>query len=350
MPVLPEPLRADLLRLPGGGHTLAKQLAADDAAPLRAALDAALDALPAGLGAAVADRVRALHNPRSFQAIAELLTLGALHAGGWSVTAGGDGLWSVQGPGGAAAEVSVLAFLRQQRPVAEAATRARLARALGRVGSPTRVAVLVKRPLPPGFDPEPVRRAIDLWLHEVDRGGWEGRYAAYEDDRISLEFALTGERATGATGPVAFAFGPFDGHRTLAAIEPRLHHAIDTHRLSAGARPPLLVALVADQPWGIGEGARRELLLGKADRLSAEGAGLEAVVDRSPGPGLFRDPLHEGVAGVLWLARPADRPAAVQAEAWLNPWARGPLPPLGLRSFAPVEAGPTRAVLRWRPA
>jgi hypothetical protein len=329
---------------------MARQLAEDDAAPLRDALDAVLDSLPPSLADAVAGRARALHNPRAFQAMAELLALGALRAGGWAAVDGGDGVWALTGPGGVRAELSVLAFLRQQRPAAEAATRARLARALGRVGSPTRVAVLVKRPLPPGFDPEPVRRAIDLWLHEVDRGGWEGRYAAYEDERVSLEFALTGGRAAAGQGPVAFAFGPFDGHRSLAAIEPRLHPAIDAHRLAPGPRPPLLVALVSDQPWGVSEGARRELLLGKADRLSSEGAGLEAAVDRSPGPGIFRDPLHEGLAGVLWLSRSPAAPAAVQAEAWLNPWCRAPLPALGLRTFGPVEASATRAVLRWRPA
>ncbi len=217
-----------------------------------------------------------------------------------------------------------LAFSQQLRPAPDRHVVARLARALDRVGSRTRIAVHVRRWLPHDFDPEPVRRAIDLWLREVDRGGWEGRYAAYEDERVSLEFALTGELAAEDEGVVAFTMGPFHASGTRAALEGRLVEQLD-HTLShTRVRRPLLVSCVAHQPWGINPGHLLEMLLGKPARSEVvEDVGLRWAVSSSYAQAVFRDPVYARVSGVLLLhPDPATSPLGAQGQTWLGPWAR----------------------------
>ena len=204
----------------------------------------------------------------------------------------------------------------------------RLRRALDRVGSRARIAVLVRRWLPHDFDPEPVRRAIDLWLREVDRGGWDGRYAAYDDDHVSLEFALTGEKAGEGDPVVAFVLGPFEAQRTLEAIERRLVGELDRSRLQSGhAERPTLVAVVGDQPFRVSEGYLREFFFGKPtfQLTQADRPGLELWYGPRDAPCLFRDPHYGHVMGILKLERTDRQGPGLIAHGWLNPWSASTL-------------------------
>ncbi|MDP2312066.1 MAG: hypothetical protein Q8P41_04115 [Pseudomonadota bacterium] len=324
--------------MPGAGHSYLKQLCAPDGTELRAGLQRVVARIGEPMQARAAELLNSVENRRFFQGFAEVSSLAALEPGGWRAT----GLHrpgpriELARPGGAPMLLSVLAFLHQTRPGGEEETRRRLLESLARVTSRHRFAVLVRRWLPHDFNPEPVRRAIDLWLGQVANGQWEGRYAAYEDEHISLEFCLTGERAKARQSPVALSLGPFYAHRTLEVLEPRVVNEIDRHVASAERGMPLLVACVADQPWAVNEGYLRDFLYGRARRISRENGIREVEFSGSGSVCVFRDPLYADVAGILLIDRKPTVSMAMGVRAWLNPWATRRLTPadIGFRCFA----------------
>jgi hypothetical protein len=351
MELFPERLVSDLERMPGASHSYLKQLCAADGASVRAGLDAVVTRLGPPMEERAVELLHSLDNRRFFQGFSEVATLAALDGAGWSVRGlhrPGPRIEVVR-PGGTPLLVSVLAFLHQTRPGGEEETRKRLIDALSRVASRQRFAVLVRRWLPHDFDPEPVRRAIELWLGQVAGGQWDGRYAAYEDEHIALEFCLTGERARSRESPVALTLGPFFAHRTLEVLEPRVVQELDRHGASPQRQEPLLLACVADQPWALNEGYLRDFLYGRARRISREDGVREVEFGGSGSVCVFRDPLYAAVAGVMLLDRRPATPTAVRARAWLNPWSTCRLTPadLGVPCFA--EAPAATAAARARP-
>lgn len=359
MQLFPERLVADLEHLSGANHCFLKQLCGPAGSASRARLQSQVALLSPLLRERAIELLSSLDNRRFFQGFAEVSSLAALRRGGWEgvdLVRPGARIELVRpGRGSDAGLVlSVLAFLHQSRPGGEEETRKRLLDSLARVASRQRFAVLVRRWLPHDFDPEPVRQAIELWLGQVQSGQWEGRYAAYEDDRVSLEFCLTGERAKARQSPVALTIGPFYANRTLEVLEPRLVNELDRHRVSASRGEPVLVACVADQPWALTNGYVRDFLYGRPTRTHVGEGPSEWEFGGPASVSVFRDPLYSCVSGVVFLDRDPHRPVRLRARAWLNPWADVRLTPndLGLRTFAAdpsevMSGGGDARVLRW---
>lgn len=361
MEIFPERLLADIERLPGGSHSYLKQVYGPEGAELRARLQRLAERLGPPMEDRAAELLGSFDNRRFFQGFAEVVTLGALWAGRWRLRAlvPPGPRHELRGPAGETAVLSVMAFLHQTRPGAEDDTKERLAQALRRVKARDRFIVLIRRWLPHDFDPEPVRRAVDLWLARVARDQWQGRHAAYEDDHVSLEFALTGTRTRGRQSPLVEMIGPFYGHRTLEAVEPRVVQELDRHLAGPSRSRPLLLACVADQPWALTPGYLRDFLYGRASRIET-GEGVDEVeFNEQSSVALFRDPVYSCVSGLLLVDRQPARPHEVRVRALLNPWATHPVraSALGLRAFALDEArsmavrqetGRRAWVLRWQ--
>jgi hypothetical protein len=349
MELFTDRLVADLDGMSGARHSFLKQICAPDASDVRARLQAQVDRLDAPMHERAVELLSSLDNRRFFQGFGEVATLAALRPAGWDPAAlhrPGPRI-ELRRAGSSPVLLSVLAFLHQTRPGGEEETRQRLVDALSRVSSRQRFAVLVRRWLPHDFNPEPVRRAIDLWLGQVQSGQWDGRYAAYDDDHISLEFCLTGERAKARQSPVAMVMGPFFAHRTLEVLEPRVVQELDRHRAGQQRAQPLLLACVSDQPWALHGGYVRDFLYGRARRMQAGGGTTEVEFAGPPSVCLFRDPLYDAIAGVIFVDRRPAAPTRVRVRAMLNPWARVPLTPrdLGLRCLAedPARSAVARA-------
>lgn len=353
VPVYSPRLLQELRGMSGGRHCFLRQLAEDDGAPLRRWLEEGVALLPRDLALATSDQLRSLDNLRFYQGVAMVTVVRVLRASDWELAGSREErTLEARAPGGELVDVFGLGFVRQVRPRADSEVIARLARALDRVGSRSRVAVVVRRWLPHDFDPEPVRRAIDLWLREVDRGGWEGRYAAYDDDNISLEFALTGERARGSSGVVAFALPPLDGLHAVETLQRRIMAELDSRRATTPRHRPQLVVATCNQPWPAGRGSLREHLLGKPVAMTTGGSrGQELHYGAEQSPSLFRDPFHRDLAGLLLASPSSDDGVPASVRAWLNPWCTSPLPSaaFSVPSLARdrEEAGAT--VMRWFP-
>ena len=59
-----------------------------------------------------------------------------------------------------------------------------------------RFMVAFRRPVPKNYDPEPMARAVSMWLVALQRGEAYGPHAIYEDDDVAVELTLM----TGAPG------------------------------------------------------------------------------------------------------------------------------------------------------
>lgn len=351
MTLFPESVLHDLRRIPGARHSFIRHLAQADGAPARAFLDDEASRVPSPLRERWRELLVSLDNRRFAQGYGEVAAMSKLRPTGWTVeTVRPPGpVIQLRDPTGGIADLVVLSFVRQTRPIADAEVVSRLTRAIDRLGARSRVAVVVRKWLPHDFNPEPIRRAINLWLQEVDRGGWDGRYAAYEDEHVSLEFALTGARTTEGSGVVAFTLPPLDALSTLEHVERQLHRALDAWRHSRRGDHPVLVACVADQPWRLPRGYLREMLLGKpvATTTGPDGYRVHYGIEQSPS--LLRDPIQRHVQGVLFIDRAISAPEQVTARGYLNPWSHPVRDPdqLGFPCLAMSRREDDGPVMRW---
>jgi hypothetical protein len=354
MNLFPPALLDNIQNLTGASHSFLKQLSAPQAEEIRDWLQRVSLTVDAPLQTWWTDQLMSLDNRRFFQAFAEMLTVEQLQRRGWSLR---NMNWPgpvIQGqtPDGQDIDLLILSFVRPLRPTVDRATRDQLVRALNRVHTKSRISVLVQRWMPHDFDPDPVRRSIELWLGEVDRGSWDSRYATYEDEHISLEFALTGEPCTDQRPPVAFTLGPIEGQQLIEALESRLIYHLDRLRISTEGNPrPLLLSCVMDQPWSIAPGYLRDLFLGRPSRLSVlESGEMEQVFRGQVTASVFRDPLYRHVCGVWIAERVSQPPLELRNQVYLNPWATQslhesqlPRPALCLDRWEEDQA-----VMRWK--
>ncbi|MCB9765694.1 MAG: hypothetical protein H6739_38325 [Alphaproteobacteria bacterium] len=355
MQLFSDALIQEMTRLPGARHSYLRQLCAPGAAPVREGITHALNRLPADVAEPLRDRMASLDNRRFFQGFSELTVASLLRDAGWGLDGlSSTGLIRAVRPDGDTINVLTLAFLHAARPQVDEQTVRRLHNALKRVSSRLRFTVFVRKWLPSDFDPEPVRQAVELWLREVEAGRWDGRFAAYEDDAVVLEFGLSGERAAPGASPVVTTIGPFVAGRTVSVVERRVVADLDRYRIGPRGLDPVLVCAVADQPWRMTRGYMREFLYGKPrwtlTGSEAYDAPWEAAISGDREPCLFKDPLYKMVAGVLMLARARGEALVVDGFACSNPLGHYPLLPeeLPMRMVAEGRRdGDGLSVLRW---
>jgi len=352
MELFPDRLVTDLERLPGESHSWLKQVCSPEYADVRERLRSAIvRGGPIHADRAV-DLLSSLDNRRFFQGFAEVSALAAARASGWELTglsAPGPKL-EMRSPSGQRWVLGVLAFLHQARPEGERSSAALLRAGLLRVQGKHRFSVLVRRWLPHDFDVDPVRRVTETWLAQVAAGRWEGRYAAYDDDRISLEFCLTGEKVRKGEPLLAQVLGPFLANRTLEAVEPRIVRELDRHNASSLRDTPVLLACVADQPWALSPGYARDFLYGRPRAMLGDNAGQTVTCFSPTGSvAVFRDPTYRNVGGLLLIDRQSDAPTRLRVRAWLNPWADQPLRPadIGFRCFGEDKALSAEVSASW---
>jgi len=305
----------ELQRLPGASHSFLKQVCSPEAAEVRESLIGGVNSMPPEVADRLAQLLSSLDNRRFFQGYAELAFAWILRSAGWEILGLGSTsrlLRALRPSGGPAVNLLACAFVHSGRLDLDEHTVSRLHNALGRVRSNLRFSVFVRKWLPASFDPEPVRRAVELWLRDVEAERWDSRFAAYEDESVALEFGLVGDLRTPQTvrdeqGPVLMTVGPFISGRTMGVVEHRLVMELDRYRLGPGGREPVLVAAVADRPWRLSRGYLREFLYGKPawviTRAKGDGPSWEAGLSNEVEPCLFKDGLYGNVAGVAMVER-----------------------------------------------
>jgi len=338
----------------GSGHEYLKLLTSPQGTRLRERLSQIASETDSALQERWQEAMTSNDIRRFFQGYSELTTAAFLAEAGWRIlghSTPGPSLLIERELDGTTqrARVLVLAFIQPGRTSDEAEAMSSLIRSLNRARARHRIAVLVRRWHPHEFQPEPIRRAVDLWLRKVARGQWEGRSAAYEDEHIALEFILTERTTRTGEGSVAFAMGPLDGFRTLEIVETRLVFELDAYHLKADGQEPLLISMATNGDWPLSPGFLRGLLYGRPSWHRTNGVPhrQEMAFDIHSGPALFHSPNYERLSAAIVMDQQGGRGPC--ARAYLNPWAEHPGQPgmAACATFGVDRWESEKPVMRW---
>jgi hypothetical protein len=269
------------------------------------------------------------------------------HAGRLIEAAGGRVVAAAEGPLFLAEDRRGLTFVAAPVPVRVPAQPrgapddvARLVRALDGALPGRAFAVLLKKPVPAGFDPAPFAAAVYSWSRDVDRGVAEP-FVVWDDATagVSIEIDLLRDVSEPTRLVVAAPRGP----ETLAALDRRLSQ-LDALARAAGPKLSWLPVLCATPAWRVGHGFRAQWLFGTATEIVATSG--RTVRWSRPG-GLFGEPEGRRLAGAWWVDLPDG--AAPTCESHVNPWAERPiaLSPAG-RCMEPVDTAPDTWLFRVR--
>jgi len=186
-------------------------------------------------------------------------------------------------------------------------------------------ALYLRRPVPHGFNPGAVSRAVQLWLAAIDRGEWKGRHAIYEDDEVALELTLVKQHTPNAAGRV-MTVGPVTALERLAKVDGMV---VDLAQRHGSAHPdlPLVVALAAQPAWRVPRGYVEQLLYGTADWTTAtatpKGRAYSARFEAN-GRSLFSDAVCRTLSALWWIEAEGPDPLAFRAWGHDNPWCDHP--------------------------
>ncbi len=261
-------------------------------------------------------------------------------------------------PDGSSFAMGVMGFSVPRWPSGREEDVARLSSSLESTFGDRRYVLYLRQPVPEGFDPAPISRAVHLWLGAIDRGEWHGQHAIYEDDDIALELILTEDTAEDGGLARVFTVRPINALERLADVDQRLVEQASTHDETHGDMP-LVFVLGADGPWRMPRGYAEQLLYGTADWTSAvhaDGATAYQSAFSPNGRSLFSDPACGNVTGLWWVEPTGGDPLSMRSWSHENPWAseeeRAPL--LGALRFEVVDRaaesarGKTCTILTWR--
>ena len=317
------------------------------------AIEPAFNSMDSQLGEAIRKRVTTDNDNKFFQGFSELSVAYLLSKSGWIVRSLSlsNGMLSAFRPDGSPINILVRGFIQSHSPRIDESTAVALEASLMRVHTNRRFSVFVRRLLPDDFDPEPVRQAVELWLGQVARDEWDGEFATYEDEGVTLEFSLNPRKLAGDRPPLQMVIGPFLAGRSVRVLEHRAVQALDRYFASEWADEPVMVAGVANRPWGLSCGYVRELFYGKP-RWVESGSEWRACLSKMKEPCLYKDALFHKIAGTMLLERDENDGLLLSGRTFSNPHSKEPLSPteMPVRTYHSVDTDDTgRAIMSWGP-
>lgn len=203
-----------------------------------------------------------------------------------------------------------------------------LRRSLDRVAGRWRMVVGLVEPVPPGVDPQPVARAVQLWQNALQRGDRVGRTAVYEDDGLSVDLALTDSIRADDEGCLLFMARPLHVEQYLATVAERIEHRLSEQQANAPFMP-VVPALSGSRPWRLTRRWFVSTCYGHPHRTEALRDGSrtswKAWVERSEG--WFGGEGGSLLGGLLWLDPLPGEPLGCKLWSLHNPWCEPPLAP-----------------------
>ena len=297
------------------------------------------------------ESLRSMDDKRFFQGYAEAISSAFLAQSGWAVVdvCSPKPCVVLRHPDGREQRLVTMAFLQPPPDLHQEQALTKLARIVNRTTSDRRITILVRKWAAHNFDPEPIRRCIEVWLDSIKKGERRGRYATFEDDHVQLEFTRTDEPTQPGQGAVSFVLAPANGMHTIEVVESRLVYELDNLLQANPHGGDVLVSLVTNTGWALAPGLIRSLLYGRPVWQVTNGEPHHQRFGFKLGdsPALFQESLYNRVTAALVVDHPTDRGPC--GRAYFNPWATSPLGETDLvcASFLPDESKEDLRVMRW---
>jgi hypothetical protein len=267
--------------------------------------------------------LRSTEDKKFFQGYSEALSAAFLSRSGWEIVdvCSPKPCIIARHPDGREQRIVTMAFLQTPPDPNQQKSLETLARVVNRADSDRRITILVKRWSTHTFDPEPVRRCIEIWLDAIAKDEWHGRYATFEDDHIHLEFTRTDEPTRAGQGAVPFLLAPQNGMHTLEVVETRLVYELDNLLSASPSNSDILLSLVTNTAWALAPGLLRSLLYGRPAWQVTNGEAQHQRFGFQLGdcPALFQEAPYRRVTAALDVDHPPSRGPC--GRAYHNPWA-----------------------------
>lgn len=317
----------DLAGKKGSADSILSQMAAGPSRHILHHISALFDGAAAPVQDRWSESLRSTDNRKFFQGFGEAISAAFLARAGWRIVdvCSPRPCLVLEHPDGRVLRIVTLAFLKNPPREEDAEARATLARVVNRADSNKRITILVHKWDPHKFDPEPVRRCVDIWLDAIRKGEWTGRCASYEDDYIKLEFRRTDDDTCRGGGAVSFLLAPSNGLHTMDVVESRLVYELDQIMERSPQDTSLMLSLVTNTTWGLPPGLVRSLFYGRPVWTMADGTPDHRRYGFQLGeePALFQEGQYAGLSGTLVVDQPEGRGPC--GRAYLNPWSNRPL-------------------------
>ncbi len=202
----------------------------------------------------------------------------------------------------------------------DTAAVARLVQALSAVIRDTKYILHLRRPVPKGFNPEPVARATQMWLSARERGEGVWRNALYEDAQVSVEISLTDLPAEPDSETLMFIARRSLSSLSLNTLENKLIALAEKNAL-IDHEEPFVLAVGSSNPWNITRGFLRHWLYGVPleAKTNREAAGQTFDALHEP-TGLFATPIGSRISGLWWRSGAEGKEGYETGWAQENPW------------------------------
>jgi hypothetical protein len=225
---------------------------------------------------------------------------------------------------GRSAGLSVLHFSSPAHPAGEPRDVARLKAALDRTFGSIGYVLYLRRPVPSGYDPAPLVRAVRLWVAAIDPA--DSHHAIYAPEReagrpeeVEVELTVIGKRRAKLSGRV-LTVGPVAALERLGGIDEVLVEAAVRHEDALGRMP--MIYCVAASSWRMPRGYAQQLLYGTPEWVCTTSGDQPTyhAAFRPNGRCMYNDPICSNVASLWWMEGHGDDPLGFSSWAHDNPW------------------------------
>ena len=333
-----------LQTLPNAQSHFAYYLTGPDCSDIRAYISNISEHVPEARIHTWKESLHSLNNAKSVQAFSEIVALMNLQKLGWRLLPRKHALGFWIGNSQEEALLLSLSLIQQPTPTEAQNNRLLLERVLNRIDSERKIAIILRRPLPLGFDPAPIRLSISHWL---DKTPSPGSFAYYKDQNIWLEVGVLEVAQQEGDNVVAFIQGPLRGDTVWEHIQHQAETLIQHYHDPKNS--PIILHVGSIHPLPLLENSLRFALYGPTQRLNftdTNQASRQFKFDPTLKMGWFQKEIAESVVGIM-INQIQDH--HLIGHSYQNPWSRHSFGnyPLPSPLFEVSDMEDTHPILGW---
>lgn len=291
-------------------------LSSPNSKELRKFLSVISEVIPIELVLQYKESLHSLNNRTSFQAFCELTSLIQLHQLGWKY----DPLEQPDGGFKLNKDDQYLilipiSIIQQPSLTIELENRAKLQRVLNRIQSKHKVGIVLRRPLPEMFDPDPIRLSISKWLESDNK---PGTFAYYKDQNVWIEVGLLNTTPNEEGDFVSFIQGAIRGDTIWDHVKENAQNAINRYqRSNPDSKCPIVLSIGANRPLPILPNLLRYYLYGPLHSFISENNRRVCSFDPTLNLAWLHEEENRNIGGIIINTLNTN---TIEHTSYQNPW------------------------------